>query len=235
MRAGRRIALLLLSLGLLPMSHAGPAKAEVLDFESLSGWAQDDHLTALKTFLTSCDLIRGGDWPVICRVGQDAVASDAAARDFFEMFFKPVVIGTPPALFTGYFEPELDGSPVRTPQFAYPIYRRPPELLDGSVWYDRATIEQGILRGRGLELAWLNDPVDVYFLQVQGSGRIRMPDGHVMRVGFGGGNGHAYASVGKAMVAQGIARAGQVDAGTIQDYARANPAQGARLMNVNPS
>ena len=235
MRAGRRIALLLLSLGLLPMSHAGPAKAEVLDFESLSGWAQDDHLTALKTFLTSCDLIRGDDWPAICRVGQDAVASDAAARDFFEMFFKPVVIGTPPALFTGYFEPELDGSPVRTPQFAYPIYRRPPELLDGSVWYDRATIEQGILRGRGLELAWLNDPVDVYFLQVQGSGRIRMPDGHVMRVGFGGGNGHAYASVGKAMVAQGIARAGQVDAGTIQDYARANPAQGARLMNVNPS
>ena len=217
------------------MSVPGHAGADVLDFEALPGWAQDDHQAALKTFLTSCDLIPGDDWPAICRMGQDAVASEAAARDFFEMFFKPVVIGNPPALFTGYFEPELDGSPVRTPQFAYPIYRRPPELLDGTVWYDRATIERGILRGRGLELAWLNDPVDVFFLQIQGSGRIRMPDGHVMRLGYAGVNGHAYASVGKAMVAQGIAEAGQVDAGTIQDYVRANPAQGARLMNVNPS
>jgi membrane-bound lytic murein transglycosylase A len=235
MRAGRLLAFLLFGLGFAPMSGPGPVKADVLDFESLPGWSQDDHLAALKTFLSSCDLIQGDDWPVICQVGKDAATSEASARDFFEMFFKPVVIGTPPALFTGYFEPELDGSPVRTPQFAYPIYRRPPEMLDGQVWYDRATIEQGILRGRGLELAWLNDPVDVYFLQVQGSGRIRMPDGHVMRVGYAGGNGHAYASIGKTMVTQGIAQAGQVDAGTIQDYVRANPAQGANLMNVNPS
>ena len=191
MLAGRLLAFFLLSLWLVPISAAGPVKAEVLEFEALPGWAQDDHLAALKAFLSSCDLIPGDDWPAICRTGRDAAASEAAARDFFEMFFKPVVIGTPPALFTGYFEPELDGSPIRTSQFAYPIYRRPAELLDGQVWYDRATIERGILRGRGLELAWLNDPVDVYFLQLQGSGRIRMPDGHVMRVGYGGGSGGA--------------------------------------------
>jgi membrane-bound lytic murein transglycosylase A len=211
------------------------APADVLDFESLPGWAQDDHLAALRTFLHSCDLIQGEDWPPLCALAQDAATSEASARDFFELFFKPVVVGTPPAMFTGYFEPELDGSPVQTGRFAYPIYRRPPELLDGQVWYDRATIERGILRGRGLELAWLEDPVDVYFLQVQGSGRIRMPDGHVIRVGYAGRNGHSYASVGKAMVAKGIATADQVDANSIQDYVRANPVAGADLMNVNPS
>ena len=235
MRAGPLVAAVCLGLGVLVMNDPVPAKADILEFEALPGWAQDDHLAALKTFLTTCSLLPGDDWPVICRVAQDAKTSDAAARDFFEMFFKPVVIGNPPALFTGYFEPELEGSPVRTPQFAWPIYRRPPEMLDGQAWYDRATIERGILRGRGLELAWLNDPVDVYFLQVQGSGRIRMPDGRVMRVGFAGGNGHAYASIGKTMVAQGIADASELDAGTIQDYVRANPTAGANLMNVNPS
>lgn len=223
----------------LPLAGLGPlamtARADVLEFEALPGWAEDDHLAALKTFLNSCDLIEGEDWPPLCRLAKDAATSPEAARDFFELFFKPVVVGDPPALFTGYFEPELDGSPIRTPRFAYPIYRRPPELLDGQVWYDRATIEAGILRGRGLELAWLEDPVDVYFLQVQGSGRIRMPDGHVMRVGYAGRNGHAYASVGKAMVAQGIATEDQVDAGSIQDFVRSNPGAGAALMNVNPS
>lgn len=229
--AARRLASILLVLGLMPMS----APADVLEFESLPGWAADDHLTALKTFVASCDLIDGADWPPLCALARDAATTEASARDFFELFFKPVVIGRPPALFTGYFEPELDGSPVRTPRFAYPIYRRPPELLDGQFWYDRATIEAGILRGRGLELAWLEDPVDVYFLQVQGSGRIRMPDGRVMRVGYGGKNGHAYASVGKAMVAQGLATPDSVDAQSIQDYVRANPAGGAALMNVNAS
>ena len=75
------------------MNDPVPAKADILEFEALPGWAQDDHLAALKTFLTTCSLLPGDDWPVICRVAQDAKTSDAAARDFFEMFFKPVVIG----------------------------------------------------------------------------------------------------------------------------------------------
>ena len=125
----------------------------------------------------------------------DVPQDDASARSFFELFFKPVVVGKPPALFTGYFEPELDGSPVRTGRFQYPIYRRPPELRDGSaVSYPRQRSRAAQSAGRGLELAWLDDPVDVYFLQVQGSGRIRMTDGTVVRVGYAGANGHAYRS-----------------------------------------
>ena len=115
------------------MTTPVPASADILEFEALPGWAQDDHLAALKTFLNTCDLHErrrlAGDLPG--GPGRRR-SNEAAARDFFEMFFKPVLIGNPPALFTGYFEPELDGSPVRTPHFAWPIYRRPPETAGRS-------------------------------------------------------------------------------------------------------
>lgn len=210
-----------------------PAPAEILRFADLQGWAEDDHRAALTTFRATCDLLDGPDWGPICAVAADAGQTPEGARQFFELFFRPVVIGQPPALFTGYFEPELEGSPVRTPRFAWPIYRRPPELRDGQVFHSRAEIERGILRGRGLELAWLDDPVDVYFLQVQGSGRIRMPDGRVMRVGYAGRNGHAYRSVGQEMVRRGTHSMDQVSAQEIAAHVRDRA--GPELLNINPS
>lgn len=219
---------------LVAMTAPSAAPAQMLDFASLDGWAADNHRAALTSFLTTCEKLPE-DWQPLCALAADANGSDASARAFFELFFKPVVIGAPPALFTGYFEPELQGSATRTPRFAYPIYARPPELKDGQVYLDRAAIEAGALRGRGLELAWLDDPVDVFFLQIQGSGRIRMMDGRVLRVGYAGRNGHAYRSVGQEMVARGTATADQVSAQGIQSYVRANPAAGNALLNVNPS
>jgi membrane-bound lytic murein transglycosylase A len=214
---------------------AAPASAQILDFAALDGWAGDDHRAALTSFLATCDRLEDPDWVPLCRLAHDAGATDASARAFFELFFRPVVIGAPPALFTGYYEPELQGSPVRTPRFAWPIYRRPPELRDGSTYYDRAAIENGALRGRGLELAWLEDPVEVYFLQVQGSGRIRFPDGHVMRVGYAGRNGHAYRSVGQEMIRRGTHTPDEVSAQEIRAYVRNTGRAGLDLLNVNPS
>jgi len=224
-------AALLLLLALM----ATPAPAQVFDYESLPGWAEDDHLAALKTFRTTCDLMDDADWRPVCKLSRDVDDNEAAARQFFELLFKPVLIGTPPALFTGYYEPELEGSPVRTPRFAYPIYRRPPELRDGVVWYDRATIERGILAGRGLEIAWLDDPVEVFFLHIQGSGRIHLTNGHVIRVGYAGRNGYAYRSVGQELVARGIFSLSQVSAETIRIWVRNNPSAGMDLLNANPS
>lgn len=219
----------------LAMTVPGPARAEMLPFEALQGWAEDDHRAALDTFLQTCDLLDGPDWQPICRLAADVPPSDAAARAFFEMFFRPVIIGDPPALFTGYYEPELPGSLTRTPRFAWPIYRRPPELRDGQVFHDRAAIEAGALRGRGLELAWLDDPVEAYFLHVQGSGRIRLPDGSVLRVGYAGRNGHAYRSVGKEMVRRGTHRPDQVSAQEIRGWVRRNGQLGSDMLNHNPS
>jgi membrane-bound lytic murein transglycosylase A len=230
------MAALLRSLCFLATLMATPAaRAQVVDFESLAGWREDGQAAALKAFLVTCNQLEAPEWAPLCALAADVPQDDASARAFFELFFRPVIVGEPPALFTGYYEPELTGSPVRTPRYAWPIYRRPPELRDGAVWHSRAAIEGGILRGRGLEIAWLDDPVEVFFLHIQGSGRIRMPDGSVVRVGYAGKNGHPYRSVGKELVRRGIFSAHEVSAGTIRAWVRRNPALGAELLNQNPS
>jgi membrane-bound lytic murein transglycosylase A len=223
--------ILALALGVM----SAPAHAQMLDFEALDGWRDDDHAAALVSFLRTCDLIDAPDWRPICAVAADVPQDDASARSFFELFFKPMVIGDPPALFTGYFEPELQGSSVRTGRFQYPIYRRPPELRDGQVFQSRQAIDEGALAGRGLELAWLDDPIDVYFLQIQGSGRIRLGDGSVIRVGYAGANGQPYRSIGQEMVRRGTHSMDQVSAQEIAAWVRNNPAQGRELLHTNPS
>ena len=229
-----RHAIRAMALGLAVVT-ASPAAAQVIDFFDLDGWTDDRHAEALSTFRDTCDLLKDPDWVPLCRLAADVGPGDPAARSFFELFFKPVLIGEPPALFTGYYEPELQGSPVRTPRFNWPIYRRPPELRDGQVYLDRATIENGALRGRGLEIAWLDDPVEAFFLQIQGSGRIVMPDGSVVRVGYSGRNGYAYKSVGQEMIRRGTHTPDQVSAQEIRAYVARNPQAGAALLNVNPS
>lgn len=218
----------------LAMSLGHPASAQVLSFNDLSGWAEDDHLAAVKTFLVTCDQLDGADWQPICKLAA-TVTTEQAAKSFFEMVFRPAVIGTPPALFTGYYEPELPGSLTKTRKFPYPIYRKPNDLRDGETYYDRKSIEGGILRGRGLEIAYLEDPVEAFFLQVQGSGRIKLTNGKTLRVGFAAANGYSYRSVGQEMVARGDFTADQVSAQMIQNYVRNNPRQGKELLNVNPS
>lgn len=215
---------------------AAPAAAQVLSFADLDGWADDDHSAALSVFLDTCETLNDPDWTSLCKFAVDAAQMPDGARGFFELFFKPVAIGDPPALFTGYYEPELAGSPVRTPNFAYPIYRKPPELADGAVWHSREVIEtQGLLRGRGLEIAWLEDPVEVYFLMIQGSGRIRMPDGHVVRVGYGGKNNQPYRSIGQEMIRRGLMSESAASAQSIRAFVRNNPGVGAELLTFNPS
>ena len=227
-----RALLLALVLGLASLM---PATAQVLDYESLPDWDKDDHLAALQSFQRTCDLLDQPDWQPVCRLAASVDANEAAARAFFELLFRPVLLGSPPALFTGYYEPVLQGSPVRTARFAYPIYRRPPELRDGMTWYDRATIDRGILNGRGLEIAWLDDPVEVFFLHIQGSGRIQMTDGRVIRVGYAGRNGYAYRSIGAMLVQRGYMTQDQLSAESIRQWVRANPTMGADLLNQNPS
>lgn len=223
-------------LGVAVALMAAPSlPAQVLDFEQLDGWRDDNHAEALIAFLRTCNQLDAPDWRPICAVAADVPQDDASARSFFELFFKPVTIGDPPALFTGYFEPELDGSPTRSGRFQYPIYRRPPELRDGTAFHSREAIDNGALAGRGLEIAWLDDPIDLYFLQVQGSGRIRMTNGTVIRVGYAGANGHAYRSIGQEMVRRGTHSMDQVSAQEIAAWVRRNPGAGRDLLHTNPS
>jgi membrane-bound lytic murein transglycosylase A len=207
--------------------------AKLLSFSDLDGWTQDDHEAALSVFLATCGDMDGQDWQGLC----DLAARAPSARTFFELFFRPVLIGGDEvALFTGYFEPELDGSRMRSLRFRYPVYRVPPELAEGQQWLSRAEIEtSGALEGRNLEIAWVDDAVELFFLQIQGSGRIRLTDGTVIRVGYGARNGHEYRSVGQEMIRRGIYQPHQVSARVIANWVRRNPAEGRELLHHNPS
>ena len=224
-------------LAVVLVAWQGVARAEVsytiLSFDQLDGWVQDDHQEALDVFLETCGDMQGAEWKSVC-----ALASQKPnAKTFFELFFRPVLIedGTP-ALFTGYFEPELSGSRVRTSWYRYPVYRKPPELQDGTRWYSREQIEkEKILAGRGLEIAWVDNAVDLFFLQVQGSGRIRLTDGTTIRVGYGGANGHTYRSIGKELVRRGVYDQSQVSAQVIRNWVKRNPILGTELLRSNPS
>jgi membrane-bound lytic murein transglycosylase A len=174
------------------------------------------------------------------------------APGFFYYDFDWVKVGDGHAFATGYYEPEIEGS--RTPQPGYvPIYRLPPDLVrctrpDGTTgrgridesgvcvpYFSRPEIEDGALAGKGLELAWAKDPVDLFFLEIQGSGRIRFDDGTVMRVGYAGQNGRDYVAIGRLLRERGILPPGGANMQAIREWMRANPDQGRELMRENLS
>ncbi|SMY07202.1 murein transglycosylase A [Flavimaricola marinus] len=206
-------------------------KITLLEFEQLSGWAEDDPSEALAAFSVTCGDMRRQDWQSLCAIAKEA----DDARSFFELFFKPVLIeDDEPALFTGYFEPELPGSRSPDARFRYPLYAVPSDMPEGP-WLTRQEIDEGALAGQGLEIAWLEDPVDLFFLQVQGSGRVRLSDGSMLRVGYGGFNGHLYSSIGAELVARGIYEWHQVSADVIRSWVARNPDEGQALLWTNPS
>lgn len=213
------------------------AQAEVrytiMDFADLQGWAEDDHAAALATFRNTCRDMEDPDWRALCRLAAD----DPDPRGFFELFFRPVLIedGADP-LFTGYFEPELDGSLRPTTRYRYPVYAMPPEARTNRPWLTRRDILEGVdMKARGLEIAWVDDPVELFFLQIQGSGRIRLPGGQTIRVGYAGSNGHEYRSIGAELVRRGTYQPHQVSAQVIRNWVRRNPEAGQELLYHNPS
>jgi len=204
----------------------------ILDFSQLDGWEKDDHEAALAVFLNTCGDLSAPDWRALCK----AAADQTSAKTFFELFFRPVLIEDgAPALFTGYFEPELNGSLTPDEIHRFPLYRMPPEAQAGPFLTRREIVEGGMLADRGLEIAWVDDPVELFFLQVQGSGRIRLAEGGAIRVGYAGANGHPYRSIGQEMVRLGIYSAHQVSAQVIRNWVRRNPEEGSELLMHNPS
>ena len=227
----RRVLASVLGAVVLLTAAMAPADTRLLDFDDLLDWRDDDHEAALEAFLTTCGDLEGADWVSVCHLGTQQRGN---ARQFFEMFFRPVLVGQQPALFTGYYEPEIDGALSPGGPFRHPIYSVPSGLTQP--WHTRREIEEfGLLAGRGLEIAWLDDAVEVYFLQVQGSGRIRLRDGSVVRVGYGARNGQPYRSIGQELTRRGTFAPHQVSADVIGNWVRRNPVAGRELLWHNPS
>ncbi len=229
----RALGALALGLAMTGPGQAADPRVTVLTFDQLSGWEEDNLDQALKVFQSTCTDMKDPDWSSLCALAQE----QKSARTFFELFFRPTLIEDgAPALFTGYFEPELDGSLTRTDRFDIPIYRKPPELRRGSVWLSRSEIEESaVLEGRGLEIAWVDDPVEAFFLQIQGSGRINLQDGSSIRVGYSAANGHNYRSIGEELVRRGVYKPHQVSAQVLRSWVGRNPQEGKELLQVNPS
>lgn len=206
-------------------------------------------------------LTRTDDWRQACTAAENWGSGSPIL--FFFSYFETVRVGDGKAHATGYYEPEIAGVRTRQPGFDVPVYGLPPDLVrakpgdaeplasgrmplgrydaDGrfTAYWDRAAIEQGALMGRGLEIAWAQDPVEVFFLQVQGSGRLKAPDGAVMRIGYAGQNGLPYTSIGKVMRDRGLIGdgPGQYPASMqgIMQYIREHPTEGTALMDENKS
>jgi membrane-bound lytic murein transglycosylase A len=216
---------------------------------------------ALAAFRISCPallkrtdasaLTRTGDWQGLC--AEAATVDPAAAAAFFRDRFDWVEVGGGTAFATGYYEPEIRGSRVAAPGYATPIYRTPADLIrctraDGGTgrgrldesgacvyYFDRAAVEDGALAGRGLEIAFAADPVDLFFLEIQGSGRLVLPDGGVMRIGYDNQNGRDYTAIGRLLRERGVLAPGAATMKSIVAWIRAHPAEGAALMRENMS
>ncbi len=234
----------------------GPAMASII--------APAKAAAALAAFRISCPsvvqredvsgLTRPGDWRPAC----DAASTwpDANAAAFFTTHFDAAEVGGGTSFATGYFEPEIRGSRTRMPGYEVPVYRVPPELVEqdaataqatgtprrgrlvnGTIvpFFERSEIEAGALAGRGLEIGWAADEIDFFFLQIQGSGRLRLPDGGVMRIGYAGQNGRDYVGIGKLMKDRGLLGPGQTSMQGIVAYLRANPEEGRAIMRENKS
>lgn len=216
---------------------------------------------ALQAFLVSCPALQqrpdksllsyGTDWASVCNDATQVQPGSAAA--FFRDRFDWVRIGDGKAFATGYYIPETAAS--RTPVSGYnvPVYRTPPDLVrctrpDGTTargrvdetgtcvpYYSRAEIEDGALAGKGLEIAWALDPVDLFFIEIQGSGGLRLPDGTLMRIGYDNQNGRDYVAIGRLLRERGILPPGGANMQSIRDWIRANPDQGRELMRENNS
>ena len=207
-------------------------------------------------------LTTGADWYAVCDTARAWPADDAVR--FFETEFETARLGDGKTFITGYFEPEIAGSRVPGPGYATPVYGMPPDLVrawpaetpveqrsgnpplgrydesgDYVPYYDRAAIEDGALVGKGLEIAWAADPVEFFFLQIQGSGLLRLPDGGLMRIGYAGQNGRGYVGIGSLMRERGLIGDGPGQyPGSMQGlmrYIRENPDAGRALMRENPS
>ena len=214
---------------------------------------------ALLRRIDASGLARPADWQPACSAAKATLDDDAPA--FFATYFETAIVGDGRAFATGYYEPEIEGSRTHDAGYDVPVYARPRDLVeidpgaatgkptgkkvrgrmrDGvmELYPDRAAIENGALAGQGLEIAWAKDPLEFFFLQIQGSGRLHLPDGTVMRIGYDGQNGRDYTGIGRIMRDRGLiggATGFDTSMQGMMAWMRGHPDEARLLMQENKS
>lgn len=232
-------------------------KLSQISFSEIDDWDQDRHAAAMEAFVKSCDKMLnldpenpasklttiGGsaiDWQVPCMEATfQGEFNDEEAKSFFEKWFQPYRVtdetnnlhGT----LTGYYEIELKGSRTRHGEYQYPVYMRPNDVdhLKGTPHLEHAAINDGVLDGKGLEIAWVNNRARLYFMHIQGSGVIHLEEGGEIRVGFDGHNGYRFQGINQALREENFRLKSSKN--TVMDWLHANPERCFRVIESDPS
>lgn len=237
---------------------------QAADWPDLPGWQNDDQLAAFEAFRASCSTLESQPlWNASCVSARAAdVATAAAARAWFEAEFRPWVLvnpdGTREGMVTGYYEPLLKGSRTRKPPYLSPLFAPPEDLVVvdlAEVYPELKNLRlRGRLQGRKLvpyytraewnqqeesrldgALFWIDDPLDLFFMQIQGSGQVVLDDGTRVRVSYADQNGHPFKSIGRWLIDQGEIKLEQASMQGIKAWARSHPRRLQELLNANPS
>lgn len=244
---------------------ADPGIGKPVAWKKLAGWDSDRHAEAWPALLRNCERkSKAPEWSSLCTKARQrpATLTDAEARSFFETHFRPHRVhgkrGRQSGLFTGYFEPLLFGSATASSEYAHPVYARPEDLVQVDLsslypdlknrrirgrlqgnrlvpFFSREQIESGDAPLSGNELLWVNDPYALFFLHIQGSGRVRMDDGRTVGVGYADQNGHPYVAIGRVLIERNELEPEAVSMFSIRQWLIDNPQKAIELLNTNPS
>ena len=246
-----------------PQASSLPASGFVaVEWNAVPSWNGDNQAEAIPALLRSCSGLKSQqEWQAVCALAA-LLRNDEpeTARNYFENNFIPYAVrnaeGGIEGLVTGYYEPLLSGSRTQSKKYRFPLYGVPEDLLVVDLgeqypdlkgmrlrgrlqgrkivpYYTRAEIERGDAAVRGRELLWVDDAVELFFLQVQGSGRVKLPDGEIVRVGFAEHNGHPYKSIGRVLIDRGEMSADKASMQGIKQWAKQNPDMLPMLLQQN--
>ena len=245
-----------------PPAPVSPLRAS--SWDAISGWREDNPQLAWSAFLTSCGALKNQSaWQSVCSVATalDEPSRDTLYR-FFELNFTPYQVvnpdGSDSGLITGYYEPLLHGSRTRSARYRYPVYGVPDDLLVIDLsdlypelknmrlrgrlegrrvvpYFNRAQIEDGAAPVAGREIVWVEDPVELFFLQIQGSGRVKLDTGETLLLGYADQNGYPYRSIGRLLIERGDLPLEKASMQGIKAWAKQNPGKLQDLLNYNAS
>lgn len=245
--------LLPLSFLLLLAACGDATKLTPTSYSKLDGWGADAHAAAFKLFTDSCVANENREsayqskaegpvgvrqyWNRVCAMAaQNPEPSDADARVFFEQNFTPYKVETeskPKGTLTGYYEPIINGSYKKKAPYLTPVYGLPDELLSHQPYYTRAEIEAGAIQGRAPVLLYTDDPIMLFFLHIQGSGKVRLPGGKLVGLQYAGQNGHGFVPIGRVLKDWGELPTPSMQG--IRDWLKSHPERAGEVMDMNPS
>ena len=225
-----------------------------IDFSELKNWQDDNHLEALLAFSHSCrkfakmnqssviasqlGVITAGDYRDVCEIAEVLrTLSSKQTRNFFENWFRAFEIsdrqGEKEGLFTGYYEPMLNGSKNKTGKYQYPVYSRPQNLTATEEYLTRSDIEAGALKNKKLEILYVDNKVDLFFAHIQGSMRVKLNDSREIRLSYAGRNNHRFTAIANPMIEKKLIPRSLANSGSVRDWLKENPDKADEIMNIN--